>query len=389
MRNIIELKNVTKIFGKNVDKALELLGKGVEKQEIMETTGSAVGAYNVSLDIPEGKTFVIMGLSGSGKSTIIRCINLLNKPTSGEVIIDGENIVDYNKTQLQEFRRKKIAMVFQHFGLLSHRNILSNVEYGLEIRKIDKTERRKIAMEALETVGLKGWEKYFPRQLSGGMKQRVGLARALANDPKILLMDEPFSALDPLIRRNMQAELLDLQDKMEKTIVFITHDMNEAFMVGDMIAMMKDGEVVQVGTPDDFIKNPKDEYVRTFIEDIDKTRILKVKNIMYQPAELFQGSDLAGDAASRMLAADLSYAFVLDGQKHLVGSISMPVLETAPKDTPLEQLIEKDVPAINQNVVLKEILPMLDENSDAIAIINKSNVFKGAVDHSCLVSGLI
>ena len=235
----LKVENVSKIFGPRPKKIIAMVEKGVPKDEILAKTGHTVGVYNASMEIVDGGTALIMGLSGSGKSTLIRCLNLLNKPTSGAIYVDGENVVGYNKNQLKYFRQKKIAMVFQHFGLFSHRTVLENIEYGLEIRGMSKAERRQIAQKHLETVGLKGYENQYPDELSGGMRQRVGIARALANDPDILLMDEPFSALDPLIRREMQLELLDIQNKLQKTIVFITHDVNEAFKIGDRVAVMK------------------------------------------------------------------------------------------------------------------------------------------------------
>ncbi|MGD9474975.1 MAG: ATP-binding cassette domain-containing protein, partial [Eubacteriaceae bacterium] len=224
----VSIKDLTLVFGKKPERALQMLDEGKSIQEVREETGLAVGVNNISLDIEEGEMFVIVGLSGSGKSSLIRCLNMLNIPTRGQVFIDGENICDYDKEQLRYLRRKKVAMVFQHFGLFSHRNVLRNVEYGLEVQNVSAEERKAKAEEAIKLVGLEGWETYFPKHLSGGMKQRVGLARALTNEPEILLMDEPFSALDPLIRREMQTELLSMEAYINKTIIFITHDMNEA-----------------------------------------------------------------------------------------------------------------------------------------------------------------
>ena len=228
---------------------------------------------------------VVMGLSGSGKSSLIKCINLLNKPTSGEIYVDGHNIINYSKNELRIYRQKKVSMVFQDFGLLSYRTVLENVEFGMEISGVNKTERKKKALQIIEMVGLKGWENHKPKLLSGGMQQRVGLARALANNPEILLMDEPFSALDPLIRRQMQEELLSLQEALNKTIIFITHDIDEAFLLGDRIAIMREGEIQQIGTPYEILENPKTEYVRTFIRDINRARVYQVKHIMQPLSE--------------------------------------------------------------------------------------------------------
>ncbi|MGB0175216.1 MAG: quaternary amine ABC transporter ATP-binding protein, partial [Acholeplasmataceae bacterium] len=272
-KKLIELKHLSMIFGqpKNVAKTKELLDSGMALPEVRKQVKTTIAIHDINLEINEGELFVIVGLSGSGKSTLIRCLNLLNKPTMGQVVIQGSDITAYDKEELRTFRRNKISMVFQHFGLLSHRSVLNNVAFGLEVQGLDEDERKARSMEAIESVGLKGWHDKKPHQLSGGMKQRVGLARALVTNPDILLMDEPYSALDPLIRRDMQNELLSLEDNMNRTIVFITHDMNEAFKMGDRIALMKDGQVVQLGTPQSFFKNPANDYVVNFIQDVDKT----------------------------------------------------------------------------------------------------------------------
>ena len=283
----IKVENLTKVFGKNPKETLKLLELGMNKSEIQKKTGTTVGIDNASFEIKEGEVFVIMGLSGSGKSTLIRCLNLLNKPTAGNIYVDGENIVQYDKKQLKEFRQNKIAMVFQHFGLFNHRSVVQNVEFGLEVKKVPKLDRYKTAMDTLKAVGLEGWEDSKIGQLSGGMKQRVGLARALANDPEILLMDEPFSALDPLIRREMHEELLDIQSEVKKTIVFITHDVNEAFKLGDRVAVMKDGRVVQIGYPEDILNNPSNAYIEDFVRDIDRAKVLKVRSHIHHYGHIF------------------------------------------------------------------------------------------------------
>ncbi|MFZ2552207.1 MAG: glycine betaine/L-proline ABC transporter ATP-binding protein, partial [Trichococcus flocculiformis] len=264
----IKIENVTKIFGKKADKALELLEQKKSKQDILRATGATVGVNNVSLSIEEGEIFVIMGLSGSGKSTLVRMFNRLIEPTKGNILIDGENLSIMDKKALRQVRREKMSMVFQNFGLFPHRTILENTEYGLEVQGVAKAERKERAQQALENSGLGDYSDQYPHQLSGGMQQRVGLARALANDPEILLMDEAFSALDPLIRREMQDELLDLQANVSKTIIFITHDLNEALRIGDRIALLKDGELVQIGTPEEILTNPATRYVEKFVEDV-------------------------------------------------------------------------------------------------------------------------
>ena len=276
----IEVKDATKIFGKNSKRAAQLLSEGKTKEEVLKATGATVGVKNATFDVYDGEIFVIMGLSGSGKSTLVRLLNRLIDPTSGHILLDGEDIVQMNKEQLREVRRKKIGMVFQNFALFPHKTILSNTEYGLEIQGVSKEERQVKAKESLELVGLKGYEEQLPSQLSGGMQQRVGLARALANDPDILLMDEAFSALDPLIRKDMQDELLQLHNNMKKTIIFITHDLDEALRIGDRIALMKDGEIVQIGTPEEILMNPSNEYVERFVEDVDLSKVLTAAHIM-------------------------------------------------------------------------------------------------------------
>lgn len=276
----IEVKNTTKIFGKNTKRASQLLNEGKTKNEILKATGATVGVKNASFDVYEGEIFVIMGLSGSGKSTLVRLLNRLIDPTMGNILLDGEDIVKMNKEQLRNVRRKKIGMVFQNFALFPHKTILENAEYGLEIQGVAKVERQAKAKESLGLVGLAGYEDQYPSQLSGGMQQRVGLARALANGPDVLLMDEAFSALDPLIRKDMQDELLQLHNDMGKTIIFITHDLDEALRIGDRIALMKDGEIVQVGTPEEILMSPSNEYVERFVEDVDLSKVLTAGHIM-------------------------------------------------------------------------------------------------------------
>ena len=276
----IEINNVYKIFGSNPESILPMVKDGASKEEILEKTGHTVGLDNVTLKIEEGEIFVCMGLSGSGKSTLIRHLNRLIDPTDGEIIVEGTNVMSLNKQQLIEFRRHKMSMVFQRFGLFPHRTVIDNVGYGLEMQGVAEAERKKTAMEKIEAVGLSGFENQFPAQLSGGMQQRVGLARALANDTDIMLMDEAFSALDPLIRSDMQKQLIDLQSELKKTIVFITHDLDESLRLGDHIGILNHGKLVQVGTPVDIIMNPADDYVKAFVKDVNRTKVIKAKTIM-------------------------------------------------------------------------------------------------------------
>ena len=282
----IEINNVYKIFGGNPKSILPQVKEGATKDEILENTGHTVGLDNVSLKIEEGETFVCMGLSGSGKSTLIRHLNRLIDPTDGEILIEGTNVMNLNKEQLIEFRRHKMSMVFQRFGLFPHKTVIQNVGYGLEMQGKAEEERNKISMEKINAVGLNGFENQYPAQLSGGMQQRVGLARALATDTDIMLMDEAFSALDPLIRSDMQKQLIDLQSQLKKTIVFITHDLDESLRLGDHIGILNAGKLVQVGTPEEIIMNPADDYVKAFVKDVNRAKVIKAKIIMKKPNEV-------------------------------------------------------------------------------------------------------
>ena len=281
----IEIKNVYKIFGNNPQSVMPMVRDGANKEEVLEQTGHTVGLDNVSLNIEEGETFVCMGLSGSGKSTLIRHLNRLIDPTDGEIFVEGTNVMSFNKEQLIDFRRHKMSMVFQRFGLFPHKTVLQNVGYGLEMQGKPEDERDRTAMEKIDAVGLTGFENQFPNQLSGGMQQRVGLARALATDSDIMLMDEAFSALDPLIRSDMQKQLLDLQSELKKTIVFITHDLDESLRLGDHIGILNAGKLVQVGTPVDIIMNPADDYVKAFVKDVNRAKVIKAKIVMKKTEE--------------------------------------------------------------------------------------------------------
>ena len=282
----IEINNVYKIFGNNPNSVLPQVKEGATKDDILENTGHTVGLDNVSLKIEEGETFVCMGLSGSGKSTLIRHLNRLIDPTDGEILIEGTNVMNLNKEQLIEFRRHKMSMVFQRFGLFPHKTVIQNVGYGLEMQGKDEEERNKISMEKINAVGLSGFENQYPAQLSGGMQQRVGLARALATDTDIMLMDEAFSALDPLIRSDMQKQLIDLQSQLKKTIVFITHDLDESLRLGDHIGILNAGKLVQVGTPEEIIMQPADDYVKAFVKDVNRAKVIKAKIIMKKPNDV-------------------------------------------------------------------------------------------------------
>lgn len=383
MSMILKVEGVNKLYGKHKDDALKLASKGHTKEEILEKTGVTCALLDVNLEINKGETFVIIGLSGSGKSTLVRMFNRLNEPTQGKLYFKNQELSQLNKEQLRHYRREKIAMVFQHFGLMSHRTVLKNVEYGLEIRGVGPQLKTDKAMEMIELVGLKGFEHSRIDQLSGGMKQRVGLARALANDPEVLLMDEPFSALDPLVKKDMQFELLKIQQKMKKTIVFITHDINEAFKLGDRVAIMKDGRVIQVDTPEDMMSNPADEYVTRFIEGADKTAVMSVKHVMITPTTIVFKDDGFNKVIREMRNNNVSSAYVVDDDMKLQGVVSLEnALKLKDKVSTLMDMVE-DVQTLSPDQSISEILPLASvarvplaviEDNKLVGIVSKASV---------------
>lgn len=391
MTKKIIVNNLVKTFGSRPKLALERLRKGWSKKEILEKTGQTVGVNNVSFSVKEGEIFVIIGLSGSGKSTLIRCLNLLNTPDSGEIIVDGENIVNYEKDDLREFRQEKMAMVFQQFGLFTHRTVLENVEYGLEIKKIEKNERRKIALKAIEEVELNGWEDKMPNELSGGMQQRVGLARALANDPDILLMDEPFSALDPLIRRDMQSELLDLQSKLKKTIIFITHDIDEAFKLGDRVAVMREGSIVQIGTPEEILNNPSSEYIEDFVKDIDRTKVVQAKDIMQRPNAMVSLKDGVRVAIKEMQVNKISSVFVVDRDRKIQGIVTIDDCIKAAKNnkSSLKDIFKHDYYTTKEDVFIEDLIDKSSKTKYPIVVINDENRVLGIIVRTSILTGLL
>ncbi len=387
----IELKNVTKIFGDHPKKALAMLEQGKAKDEIQAKTGSVVGVNNVSFNVNEGEIVVVMGLSGSGKSTLVRCINRLFEPTSGEIIVDGQDVRKLNKEKLREFRREKFGMVFQNFALFPHRNVIHNVEFGLEIQNADKTVRREKAEKALELVGLKGWGDKFPYELSGGMQQRVGLARALALDPDMLLMDEAFSALDPLIRRDMQDELISLQQTMRKTIVFISHDLDEALKLGDRIVLMKDGAVVQIGTPEDILMNPSNEYVAKFVEEVDITKVLTAETIMKKSQDVaYLGTDGPRTAMRKMKNNAIASLFVLDKGNRLQGIVFADqvagLIEKGEKS--LEPAIVKDIAKVSPGTAASELFALMQGISHPVAVVDENDKLKGIIVKGILMAAI-
>jgi glycine betaine/proline transport system ATP-binding protein len=384
----ISVQNVTKVFGKSPLQGVKLLNEGKSKREILEKTGMTVGVNKASFDVYAGEIFVIMGLSGSGKSTLVRMLNRLIDPTDGEVHIDGKNIVKLNPQELREVRRKKLSMVFQRFALFPHRTVLENTEYGLEIQGADKSTARQTAIESLELVGLKGYENSYPSELSGGMQQRVGLARALANDPDILLMDEAFSALDPLIRKDMQNELLELQEKMEKTIVFITHDLDEALRIGDRIALMKDGNIVQIGTPEEIMTNPANEYVERFVEDVDLSKVLTAEHVMKRP-EMVRIDRGPRVAVKVMKNEGISHLFVVDSKQKLLGAVTIEAASAAVKNQQtLEEILITDLDSIKPETLLVDLFEQVATASLPLPVINEEGRLKGVIVRGAVLGAL-
>ncbi|WP_019119473.1 quaternary amine ABC transporter ATP-binding protein [Brevibacillus massiliensis] len=385
----IRVENLTKIFGRVPHKAMELLAKGWSKQQILQETGCTFGVNNVSFEVKTGEIFVIMGLSGSGKSTIIRLLNRLIEPTAGKILIDGEDIVQMNGEKLREVRRKKLGMVFQRFALFPHRTVCENVEYGLEVQGIAKAERRQKAIDALSLVDLSGWEDRYPDQLSGGMQQRVGLARALASNPDVLLMDEAFSALDPLIRKDMQDELLELQEKMQKTIIFITHDLDEALKIGDRIALIKDGAIVQIGTPEEIMTNPANEYVEKFVEGVDRSKVLTAGHVMKR-AETITLDKGPRVALQMMRDRGVSSLYVVDKKKSLLGVITADNVVEATKrgDQTLEQIMETTIPSVAPETLLHQMFDLVAFSQVPIAVIGEQKRLLGVVVRGAVLSGL-
>lgn len=387
--NQIEIKNLYKIFGPKPKSVIPLIKKGLDKKEILQKTGCTVGLGGVSFTINEGEIFVVMGLSGSGKSTMVRCLNRLIEPTAGQVLIDGEDVVSLKKKQLIEFRRKKMSMVFQHFGLLPNRNILGNVEFGLEISGVEKEICEKRAREAIKLVGLEGYEKSWPKELSGGMQQRVGLARAVANDPEILLMDEAFSALDPIIRVQMQDELLSLQEKMHKTIVFITHDLDEALKMGNRIAIMGDGGVIhQIGSPEDILCEPADDFVKRFVHSVDRKSIVKVSSAMRSCESVSIHNAGPSTALHIMEEKDLDYIFVTGDNRTLAGLVTLEdCAHLAGKNIEtLTSILKENIYTTTTETSISDILGTVLSSKCAIAVIDENRKLLGIVDRSKVIA---
>ncbi|RNF39815.1 quaternary amine ABC transporter ATP-binding protein [Planococcus salinus] len=386
---VIKVEGLSKVFGKNVKQALKLLGEGKTKEEVLKQTGSTVGVNRASFEVEAGEIFVIMGLSGSGKSTLVRLLNRLIDPTEGHVYIDNEDLATMDKKDLRRVRRTKMSMVFQKFALFPYRSILENAEYGLEIQGIAKEERSKKAKASLELVGLGNYLEQYPSQLSGGMQQRVGLARALANDPEVMLMDEAFSALDPLIRKEMQDELLDLQETMKKTIIFITHDLDEALRIGDKIALMKDGSIVQVGSPEEILMNPANDYVEKFVEDVDRSKVLTAYNIMKRPETVNIDKHGPRVALERMQKEGISSIYVTDSKRNLKGYVTADDASTALRNdvTSLMSIMKTDAPTVTQDTLMNAIFEISHNSPVPIPVVEDGKLL-GIIVRGAVISAL-
>jgi glycine betaine/proline transport system ATP-binding protein len=376
----IEVENVYKIFGPDPQGVLSRAQAGDSKEQILAKTGHTVGLHDITLSMEESKTFVVMGLSGSGKSTLIRHLNRLIEPTAGRILVDGTDVLTMNDADLRQFRRTKMAMVFQRFGLLPHRTVIQNVGYGLEMQGVDKKTRDDKAVEWIETVGLAGYENSYPAQLSGGMQQRVGLARALCGDPEVLLMDEAFSALDPLIRSGMQDQLIELQEKLNKTIVFITHDLDEALKLGDKIAILKDGRLSQVGKPEEILLEPADDYVAAFVRDVNRARVLTVDVVM-RPPRLRLTTENIDAALNEMKGKKAEYGYVFDGDTFRGVVTEDHLVKAAKTNGGGRSLFElaDDTQTVAANAVLEEALPAILQSNAPVAVIDDAGQFQGVI----------
>jgi glycine betaine/proline transport system ATP-binding protein len=383
------LEHLIKIYGEKPHAALKLFREGKSKDYILQATLHVLGIADVSLTVNQGELFVVMGLSGSGKSTLVRCINRLIHPTSGHIYIDDEDVAHVDEKRMREIRLTKVSMVFQRFGLFPHKTVAENVEYGLLVRGVDKASRRQKALSTLDLVGLAQCASYLPDSLSGGMQQRVGLARALATDAEILLMDEPFSALDPLIRREMQDELLRLQKQLHKTIIFISHDIHEALKIGDRIAVMKDGCIVQVGTPSELITQPASDYIRAFTRDVNRAQVLNAGSIARQTMTLIRGQHCPKVALEQMLRHNLEQMYVVDGNGKLVGIVQKNLLEEAIRQgsEDLTAVMLQNVPQANASTRLEDILHLYQQGR-TVAVVDDKEKFKGVIESSDILASI-
>jgi glycine betaine/proline transport system ATP-binding protein len=388
---VIRVENCSIVFGRRAQQALQMRRQGKSKSEVERETGSTIGAYDASFDVHKGEIFVIIGLSGSGKSTILRGINGLNELTEGKVYLDGDLISEMPAKELREVRRKKIGMVFQHFGLLPNRTVLDNIAFGLEIQGVPAQERKKKAEETLPAVGLEGQANKLIAELSGGMKQRVGLARALATEQEILLMDEPFSALDPLIRRDMQNLFLSIQGEAQRTVVFVTHDLDEALTLGHRVAIMKDGEIVQLGKPEQILREPANEYVERFVEDVDYAKVRTAESVMVKPRQVAYLSEGPTVVLRRMRQYGLSHISVVDEERRLVGMCEAEELARLAErgERELRGAVDDGAHKVELKTPLREVLPLFIEDGDApVAVVTEDNRLEGVVVRGALIAGL-
>jgi glycine betaine/proline transport system ATP-binding protein len=388
---IIRVENCSVVFGRRTRQALEMRRSGKNKGEVERETGSTIGVFDANFDVVPGEIFVVIGLSGSGKSTLLRVINRLIEPTEGKVYLDGEYISEMPPKHLREVRRKKIGMVFQHFGLLPNRTVLDNISFGLEIQGVSTQERRERAEKTLDMVGLQGQGNKLITELSGGMKQRVGLARALATEQEILLMDEPFSALDPLIRRDMQNLFLSIQGEVKRTVVFVTHDLDEALTLGHRVAIMKDGEIVQLGTPEHILREPANEYVERFVEDVDYAKVRLAESVMVEAKEVAYINEGPTVVLRRLRQAGLSHMFVLDSERRLIGLCEAEeVARLAERDErELQAAVDDGASKVQRRTPLREVLPLFVEDGDApVAVVGEDDRLEGVIVRGALIAGL-
>ena len=390
---IIKVDSIWKVFGRNADRVLDPVNSGKSKSEIQSELGAVVGLHDVSFEVQKGQTFVIMGLSGSGKSTMVRCLIRLIEPTAGNIVIDGSDITAMSDKELMEFRRGKVAMVFQHYGLMPHRSVLENASWGLQVQGVPEPERQSRTSEILEMVGLRGWEEAYPRQLSGGMQQRVGLARALVVDTDILLMDEPFSGLDPLIRRQMQDELLRLQEDLQKTIVFITHDLNEALKLGDRIAIMQDGRIVQTGSPEDIVLRPEDEYVGDFTQDVRLESVLTASKVMVPPKATVLGHQGPRAALHTIADSDGDAAWIVDRRQGYIGLLTIARANQALR-AGINRLdlglgyVDQNYEAVSPDTRFDVLIPLAMASDYPIPVTDADNKLVGEIHRSALAEAL-
>ena len=384
----IVVNNLWKVFGRNPSSALESENLSKSRAEIQEEFGQVVALRDVSFNVQKGETFVVMGLSGSGKSTLVRCLIRLIEATSGNIFVEQEDVTSLDDSALQEFRRSKISMVFQNFGLLPHRNVMDNACYGLEVKGMSREERYERAQKMLDLVGLSGWERSRVRQLSGGMQQRVGLARALAVEPEILLMDEPFSGLDPLIRRQMRSELADLQKELKKTMVFITHDLDEAVSVGDRIAIMRDGEIIQMGTPREIIMNPADEFVSEFTEDVSKDRVLNASSVSVSPDLTYTYSADLDKLKSKVSTTEAKHVAFVNESGSSLGVLMRSDIEKAISIEDIDRFMEKSPDSVSRSSNIKSAIGRLSSSETPIPVVDSERNLLGVITQTSMLNAL-